>query len=1139
MNNFNREGTNNKSVFATRFTCLVIAVLALFIFLCVVSSGAMFGGFSELIFKVTLGLLGYSAYPVLIGTILSCLIIFVRKRSFINKKATIILVALFIFVIFILHTATTAKWFNLENGEKLSYGDYISACYNLGGNLNPNSIEITGGGVISGLILYYIILGLQPVGVYIIFSFAFLIGSIFLVRSLLNKNREGKMEQRDYPINIPQANGQTVMYNNGMGINPNAQNGQNMNGYNGGFNQTPQSPVTQSYDNQNTIVAPSVVMPVQNVHHNYGTLRGNLFVENLYEENRVNYNQDIANPSIPNTQNNNVPEEKPLKTIVKPNVTYSDYYQDSLEENKRYPLKSKRYPIQEQVVRPEEDDKKNSVIGDPYKPKNILDEIREDKEFNKQIFRINIEESEPVKPVEPPKPNRNVPILSGDNYAERKRRERESGVSFSDAKSYKYEDKSQNEELKNIQENEQKSRNNSTFGSDYEDIFVSTNDFEVEEPTIKTSDIFKEEVKKVNPIIEEEDEIISPIFEEEEDDKFNIVDDFETEEELNKKAENLYKNKTEDFSNLKTSYEDDDAIMKELDNNLNALGSVLSKKTEPVKNDTYDDIDNEYEEDNFVFNAEEEKKPEKVSEPKLKKEKTTSKKSDVIDGQVTIGDTLKESSPFKKKMKPYIHPPLELLKYAKTMEADAETEQQEKIDRLNETFNAFKIDAEVRGVTQGPTVTRYEVYLRSGTVKKILSIESDIAMRLESESGIIIQAPIPGKNLLGIEVPNKVKQTVSLRSVLESPEFAKRKSDITFGLGQDIGGEFINCDIEKMPHLLVAGTTGAGKSVCLNTLLISLIYTTSPEDLRFILIDPKLVEFNMYNGLPHLLLENVINDVKKAISSFNWAVKEMERRYSLFQECRVRDLKAYNQLADKNGEAHLPKILIIVDELADLLIMGKAELEEKIMRIAQKARAAGIHLILATQRPSVDVITGVIKSNLPSRIAFKVPDSASSKTILNYGGAENLLGNGDMLYKSVSSSEHLRVQGAFVSTEEVEAIVEYVTKANESDFNAEIENEIMAEPVKPADDVDFVEDDAIEGEKELDAYFADALRMGIERNGISLSMIQRKFSVGYARAGKIIDTMEELGYVSEANGSKPRTMLITMEKFNELFGNNE
>ena len=483
----------------------------------------------------------------------------------------------------------------------------------------------------------------------------------------------------------------------------------------------------------------------------------------------------------------------------------------------------------------------------------------------------------------------------------------------------------------------------------------------------------------------------------------------------------------------------------------------------------------------------------------------------------------------------YIKPTLDLLD---TVSVDLSTLNEDvvgKREKLENVLETFNIPAKVIGVVVGPAVTRYELEMPPGiTVKKVTAHADDIALALASKGGIRIEAPIPGKSAVGIEVPNEKIATVGLKEIINSKEFYSSKSPLTFALGKDIAGNIRVCNLSKMPHLLVAGATNSGKSVCLNCILISLLYKTSPDDLRFILIDPKRVEFSMYNGLPHLMLPNVITESDKAINAFNWAINEMERRFGLFQETRTRNLEEYNNLPEViSGELKkLPMIIIMVDELADLIMCNKKEIEEKIMRLAQKARAAGIHLILATQRPSVDVITGTIKANFPSRIAFAVTSFPDSKTILDQGGAENLLGRGDMLYAPVDAAEPSRIQGAYVSGEEVFKIVEFVKDNNPSDFDDEIETKILTNP-KSSNGIDGEDDNS-----GFDPLLPQALKMFIQNGQASISVIQRRFLVGYPRAARIVDQMEKANYISPQDGSKPRSVYLTMDQFEQIFGNN-
>ncbi|MBQ3494721.1 MAG: hypothetical protein IJA69_04830 [Clostridia bacterium] len=485
----------------------------------------------------------------------------------------------------------------------------------------------------------------------------------------------------------------------------------------------------------------------------------------------------------------------------------------------------------------------------------------------------------------------------------------------------------------------------------------------------------------------------------------------------------------------------------------------------------------------------------------------------------------------------YIAPPLDLLTVESMDVSEISADIVQKREQLEIALDTFGIPAKVINVVVGPAVTRYELEMPAGvSVKKVLSHSDDIALNLASNGDIRIEAPIPGKSAVGIEVPNNTIATVGMREMLESDEFKNAKSPLTFVLGKDINGTVRTCNLQKMPHLLIAGATNSGKSVCLNAIIISLIYRTSPDDVRLILVDPKCVEFTMYNNLPHLLLPNVITDGEKTLNALSWAVAEMERRYQLFQKTKTRNLDEYKVCSDvlEGRSEKLPFIVIIIDELADLLMTAKKDVEDKIMRLAQKARAAGIHMILATQRPSVDVITGTIKANFPSRITFSLTSFSDSKTILDQGGAEKLLGKGDMLYKPSDAAEPRRIQGCYITGSEVDNIVNYVKERNKDyDYDSEIETQILNPPkTEIPDTVNAVETN----EKGVDPLMAQVLKMFIENGQASTSMIQRRFVVGYPRASRIMDQLQQAGYISAPDGSKPRSVFMTMEEFEELFG---
>ena len=477
----------------------------------------------------------------------------------------------------------------------------------------------------------------------------------------------------------------------------------------------------------------------------------------------------------------------------------------------------------------------------------------------------------------------------------------------------------------------------------------------------------------------------------------------------------------------------------------------------------------------------------------------------------------------------YEYPPAELLSKPgkKTLKGGAKA-LTDTATRLQKTLYSFGVSAKVENVSVGPAITRYELKPAEGVrVSKIANLADDIALNLAAET-IRIEAPIPGKQAVGIEVPNKEKEVVHFREIIESKEFKENKSKLTVGLGKDVAGNVQLADIAKMPHVLIAGSTGSGKSVCINTIITSIIYNAKPSEVKFVMVDPKVVELSVYNGIPHLLIP-VVTDPKKAAGALAWAVQEMDDRYNKFAEKGVRDLKGYNKAIEKENElGKLPQIVIIIDELADLMMVAKNDVEDAICRLAQKARAAGMHLVIATQRPSVDVITGLIKANVPSRIAFAVSSQVDSRTILDCVGAEKLLGKGDMLFFPSGAPKPSRVQGAFVSDDEVEKIVSFIKSNGTATYSEDI-LESIENNNKTDKEISETDDD-----DDTDPFLMDAIQTVVETGQASTSFIQRKFKVGYARAGRIIDQMEERGVISGYQGSKPREVLMSLEKLNEL-----
>ncbi len=505
-------------------------------------------------------------------------------------------------------------------------------------------------------------------------------------------------------------------------------------------------------------------------------------------------------------------------------------------------------------------------------------------------------------------------------------------------------------------------------------------------------------------------------------------------------------------------------------------------------------------------------------------------------GEICVQQQIREKESIPKKE--YIFPPVTLLKRGNLLSsANSQQEYKDTAIKLQQTLRDFGVGVTVTNISCGPSVTRYELHPEQGVkVSKIVGLADDIKLSLAA-ADIRIEAPIPGKSAVGIEVPNKENTTVYLRELLESEAFRSHSSRMAFAVGKDIGGQVVVTDIAKMPHLLIAGATGSGKSVCINTLIMSILFKSSPEDVKLIMVDPKVVELSVYNGIPHLLIP-VVTDPKKASGALNWAVAEMQDRYKKFAECNVRNLKGYNSrieslkdVPEEERPPKMPQIVIIVDELADLMMVAPGEVEDAICRLAQLARAAGIHLVIATQRPSVNVITGLIKANVPSRIAFSVSSGVDSRTIIDMHGAEKLLGKGDMLFFPSGIPKPQRVQGAFVSDSEVQKVVEFLSEQGlTAEYDPNVEKQMNAAPVAGPTGNSGGSGNG------RDEYFEQAGRFIIEKEKASIGMLQRMFKIGFNRAARIMDQLADAGVVGEEEGTKPRKILVTMEEFEELLG---
>jgi S-DNA-T family DNA segregation ATPase FtsK/SpoIIIE len=533
--------------------------------------------------------------------------------------------------------------------------------------------------------------------------------------------------------------------------------------------------------------------------------------------------------------------------------------------------------------------------------------------------------------------------------------------------------------------------------------------------------------------------------------------------------------------------------------------NISKADTEKPKKYNHDKDDLSYLGEEKLFKQEEEQKESKTKEVLQ------------LEHAVTVED------------KEYKFPPINLLSQGDAKEVKGGKKAvTETASRLQKTLYSFGVSAKVENVSVGPAITRYELKPAEGVrVSKIANLADDIALNLAAES-IRIEAPIPGKQAVGIEIPNVENEVVHLRDIISSDTFQGHKSKLAFALGKDVAGKEVVTDIAKMPHVLIAGATGSGKSVCINTLIASIIYKAKPSEVKLLMVDPKVVELSVYNGIPHLLIP-VVTDPKKAAGALAWAVQEMINRYNLFAKKGVRDIKGYNEVVEKEGETgKLPQIVIIIDELSDLMMASPKEVEDSICRLAQMARAAGMYLVIATQRPSVDVITGIIKANIPSRISFAVSSQVDSRTILDMVGAEKLLGKGDMLFYPSGAPKPTRIQGAFVSDKEVEKLVDFLKSQGEVTYSDEI-----LEQIENSDktDKEMAEEDE---DQTSDPLLMDAIETVVETGQASTSFIQRRFKVGYARAGRIIDQMEERGIISGYQGSKPREVLMSKERWQEL-----
>lgn len=1048
---------------------IIGTVLAVSFFLTLCLLGA-FGSFGSAISGFLTGFFGLAAYGYALSAVLVCVILLLGGQVFLKKRTIAKYIVLFAILILALHTASS-KQFLLEDG----FFAYLKACFDS---------SSTAGGMLMGIITYFPARLLSYPGALILFFLAF-IAAAFLS---LTGNRVIQGNYRSKKV-VFGSNSASLTEFNEQGSEPVTSVGNSL------FVETIDS--IQSFEvvkNKNKSGEERVVNyePIDNIFAS--TLGGSGILSNtIGEEDEEEYVQapvidsnsrKQAYDKLFNFKNSVAGTDDSIDLVRK---TISD---EASAEERLFASRNSLYEKEDgSAYLPQKDEEEKSVPMQSAENDKVDSEENDDESKDSPFFNLVFESN---------------PNAFTNGYF--------------------------NEQRKKNAEAEERQKNNS-----YNDVVL---DFE---PRNEDSDYDKKLGNVLNTLtsddvdvlygLEDKDDDIFINSEEEEIDEYdltpadklfgNFSSSVDTDEDL---SDSKYASPFDRIFGTPKKTEEKVVDVEEVEEDVKVVEikgeptEVEEDKTESVssvdqsvgaKRD-FSDITN----GNFNM----------ASAQKTKKAKTDK----VIPGQISL-----DEEPTTVKRKPYCAPPLALIPADTTSDVDNAEEHEEYTNRLNQILADFKVEGQVSGIVVGPAFTRYEITLKPGiSVTKITGLSKDIAVGLGGLN-IRIEAPVPGKTCVGIEIPNRERSTVSLRGVLEKSNFFTAKSPLTVCLGRDISGTSITCDLADMPHLLVAGTTGSGKSVCLNTVLCSILYKSSPEDVRLILVDPKRVELNKYNGLPHMLIKNAITDAPKVIRAMDWLISEMDSRYDLFSKSGVNSIKDYNSKVLASGEGKkLPYILMVIDEIGDLMLVVKNDIEDRIQRLAQLARAAGIHLIVATQRPDVNVITGTIKANLPSRIAFAVTTAGDSTTILGFGGAEKLLGKGDMLFSSRTAPQPVRIQCAFIHNDDVQAVTNYVREKNDAFFDENIEKALVAPATASGGGKNVV---GADGEEAVDELFYEVVKYAISRGTISVTEIQRKFKMGFSRAGRVVDQMYDRNFISKQEGSKPREVLITQEQFDELY----
>lgn len=1119
INSRNSSETNHKPTESSRIYAVIFMAISVFFCAVLVTGGYLFGAFGRLILQFLLGVFGFAAYPAFIASLIASVLMFMRKKVTMSKRHVITFSLMFVIGILCIHLFTTTAFY-----PNMGYGQYLGYCYS---SPADGFSKATGGGVVSGLIVYPIAKFLSLPGAYIILIGAFLVTIFFSIDSLRLKLKNKSEKRRvkvddyiDYDVEKRAASDEER-------LQPLYQNVSQKSQYPPEYRSVPRETVPSAplYINQSgetyadfmekqqrqkakqsqPVNAPELPQPNDRQLF-VNTMGADYNPKKTAVNNHKNHNQaitilhaDIYEQNARNNENRQQPidRKQALNTLYQGNLpsrdqTYTEKYSDDTKKPYRTAGELRDYiftppPLTDvygDIINEQQYPTSKSDVSTQGKPQRIVHEGEQNLggANDGYVMRYPENRQTPNVTTRPPQLPAPLPYIGGgeaepprivrpttprQGYTEQPNEPTRERSNYAGAIS-RY--------TKNVEQAEVAAEKPRNEDSGVQKVV----DFD-KYRELKQRAKEKEEQEKIIIRPEPPRPVAPP--------KTTVPD--------------RYVEDTDD--------DEEDAVTTASKDGSVFIPPTFASQRKKIGGFEQMGIDEIDEPTDVSFGN---RIPQAVN--------------------IGTGEKIVKKPPIK--LPEYVAPPIDLIE-RRIMDIDGNNDSFiEKGKILESTLHEFGIPAKISGIVPGPTVTRYELSMPHGIkVKKVTEVSDDIALRLAA-TNIRIEAPIPGKSLFGIEVPNSKKLMVGLREVIDSQEFVSASSPLTFAIGKDVAGNNIVENICKMPHLLVAGATGTGKSVCLNTLIVSLLYKASPADLRFILVDPKSVEFTVYNGLPHMLLPQAITAPDKAISAFNWAIHEMERRYALFKELNSKDITSYHQKYNPEIDEHLPYIVIIVDEFNDLMMVSKGEIEDKIVRLTQKARAAGIHLILATQRPTVDVISGTIKNNLPSRIALTVTSSVDSKTILDYGGAESLLGNGDMLYKSPSRLDTKRLQGAFIGEHEVENIVEFIKDNNEAFYDAEIEKDINA-PQSSGSGIGS--NGASGGNSEDDRYIADALPLMIRANKATVNFIQTKLSVGYPRASRLMDIMEDRGYVSPLEANEPRKVLITMDEYNNIFGGNK